>query len=60
MIPQMTAAITNTTSVPHGIVNAGYLIATPTISASATPSGIPKAAPRSAVMMLSWRIIRRS
>ncbi len=45
---------------PTGIVKAGYSIACPTISASTIPTGIPSAAPISAVMMLSWRIIRRS
>ena len=45
---------------PTGIVKAGYSIACPTISASTTPTGIPSAAPIRAVMMLSWRIIRRS
>ena len=60
MIPARIAAITNTTSVPTGIVNAGYLIATPIISARTTPSGMPSAAPSSAVITLSWRIIRRT
>ena len=55
-----TEAATKTTSVTHGIVNAGYEIALPIISASTTPSGIASVAPRSAVMMLSWRIIRRT
>jgi hypothetical protein len=58
--PARIAATTNTISVPHGIVKAGYLIAFPTISASTTPTGIPRAAPISAVMMLSCRIIRRT
>ena len=56
----MIAAITNTTSVPTGIVNAGYSIAWPIISASTIPTGIPSAAPISAVITLSSRIMRRS
>ena len=58
--PAMIAAITNTISVPTGIVNVPKLIVAPISAASSTPSGIPNAAPSSAVITLSWRIMRRT
>ncbi len=58
-MPATIAATMKTTSVPHGTVKAGYLIARPTMIARMIPTGIPRAAPMSAVMMLSCRIIRR-
>src|SRR5581483_11629048 len=57
--PAMIAAITNTISVPHGIAIVNDPSASPTRIARPTPSGMPSAAPISAVTTLSWRIIRR-